>query len=308
MILITEFMNDKAVDSLRSKYEVIYDKSLADNQEKIPDMMKDIKAIIVRNRTQVNANLLNNSQNLLCVGRLGVGLDNIDLEACKKRNLTVYPATGANTNGVVEYVLTSALVLLRGAFNKTEEMVSGTWPREQSSGNEITGKVLGLVGFGEIAQKTADLARSFNMEIMAFDPFLDKKSSAWNNVKNVSLEKLLRESDVISVHTPLNESTHHLINSTNLNFMKKTAVIINAARGGVIDDKALSEKLRKNEIKGAALDVFETEPMDINSGSYFDDLKNVILTPHIAGVTEESNVNVSAMIANKIDKHLSGSI
>ena len=308
MILITEFMNEKAIDLLRSKYHVIYDKSLADNQEKIPDMMTDIKAIIVRNRTQVNANLVNNSPNLKCVGRLGVGLDNIDLESCKKRNLTVYPATGANTNGVVEYVLTSALVLLRGAFNKTEEMVSGKWPREQSSGNEITGKVLGLVGFGEIAQKTADLARSFKMDIMAFDPFLDKKSLAWDNVKNVSLDKLLRYSDVISIHTPLSESTRHLINSTNLNFMKKTAVIINAARGGVIDDKALSEKLRKNEIKGAALDVFETEPMDVNSGNYFHDLKNVILTPHIAGVTEESNVNVSALIADKIDKHLSGLI
>ena len=308
MILITEFMNEKAIDLLRSKYHVIYDKSLADNQEKIPDMMTDIKAIIVRNRTQVNANLINNSPNLICVGRLGVGLDNIDLESCKKRNLTVYPATGANTNGVVEYVLTSALVLLRGAFNKTEEMVSGKWPREQSSGNEITGKVLGLVGFGEIAQKTADLARSFKMDIMAFDPFLDKKSLAWNDVKNVSLDKLLRYSDVISIHTPLSESTRHLINSTNLNFMKKTAVIINAARGGVIDDKALSEKLRKNEIKGAALDVFETEPMDVNSGNYFHDLKNVILTPHIAGVTEESNANVSALIADKIDKHLSGLI
>ena len=308
MILITEFMNEKAVDLLRSKYDVIYDKSLADNQEMIPDMMKDIKAIIVRNRTQINENLLNHSPNLLCVGRLGVGLDNIDLESCKERNLTVYPATGANTNGVVEYVLTSALILLRGAFNKTEEMVSGKWPREQSSGNEITGKVLGLVGFGEIAQKTADLARSFNMEIMAFDPFLDKKSSAWNNVENVDLERLLRDSDVISVHTPLSESTRHLINSTNLNFMKKTAVIINAARGGVIDDKALSEKLRKDEIKGAALDVFETEPMNVNSGSYFHGLKNVILTPHIAGVTEESNINVSAMIADKIDQHLSNSI
>ena len=308
MILITEFMNEKAVDLLRSKYDVIYDKSLADNQEKIPDMMKDIKAIIVRNRTQINENLLNHSPNLLCVGRLGVGLDNIDLESCKERNLTVYPATGTNTNGVVEYVLTSALILLRGAFNKTEEMVSGKWPREQSSGNEITGKILGLVGFGEIAQKTAALARSFNMEIMAFDPFLDKKSSAWNNVKNVDLEKLLKRSDVISIHTPLSKSTRHLINSTNLNFMKKTAVIINAARGGVIDDKALSEKLRKDEIKGAALDVFETEPMDVNSGSYFHGLKNVILTPHIAGVTEESNVNVSAMIADKIDQHLSSSI
>ena len=146
------------------------------------------------------------------------------------------------------------------------------------------------------------------MDIMAFDPFLDKKSLAWNNVKNVSLDELLRYSDVISIHTPLSESTRHLINSTNLNFMKKTAVIINAARGGVIDDKALSEKLRKNEIKGAALDVFETEPMDVNSGNYFHDLKNVILTPHIAGVTEESNVNVSALIADKIDKHLSGLI
>ena len=308
MILITEFMDDRAVDLLRSKYEVIYDKSLADNQEKISDMMKDIKALIVRNRTQVNENLLTNAPNLSCIGRLGVGLDNIDLELCKKRSLEVYPATGANTNAVVEYVLTSALVLLRGAFNKTEEMVSGAWPREKSSGNEITGKVLGLVGFGEIAQKTADLAKNFNMEIIAFDPFLDKKSSAWDNVKNVSLEKLLKDADVISVHTPLNESTHHLINSTNLNFMKKNAIIINAARGGVIDDKALSEKLRKNEIKGAALDVFETEPMDINSGSYFDDLTNVILTPHIAGVTKESNVNVSAMIADKIDKHLSNSI
>lgn len=300
MILITEFMNEKAVDLLRSKYDVIYDKSLADNQEKIPDMMKDIKAIIVRNRTQINENLLNHSPNLLCVGRLGVGLDNIDLESCKERNLTVYPATGANTNGVVEYVFTSALILLRGAFNKTEEMVSGKWPREQSSGNEITGKVLGLVGFGEIAQKTAALARSFNMEIMAFDPFLDKKSSAWNNVKNVDLEKLLKGSDVISIHTPLSESTRHLINSTNLNFMKKTAVIINAARGGVIDDKALSEKLRKDEIKGAALDVFETEPMNVNSGSYFHGLKNVILTPHIAGVTEESNIRVSDFIANSV--------
>ena len=308
MILITEFMNEKAIDLLRSKYDVLYDKSLADNQEKIPDMMKDIKAIIVRNRTQVNKNLLNRSPNLLCVGRLGVGLDNIDLETCKVRSLKVYPATGANSNSVVEYVLTSALVLLRGAFNKTEEMVSGKWPREQSSGNEITGKVLGLVGFGEIAQKTADLARNFNMDIMAFDPFLDKKSSAWNSVKNVNLEKLLKGSDIISVHTPLSESTRHLINSTNLNFMKKTAVIINAARGGVIDDKALSEKLRKDEIKGAALDVFETEPMNVNSGSYFHGLKNVILTPHIAGVTEESNVNVSAMIADKIDQHLSSSI
>ena len=305
MILITEFMNENAIRFLKSKYEVIYDKSLADNQQVIPNKMGGIKAIIVRNRTKVTQDLLNQSPNLSCVGRLGVGLDNINLEACKKNNIAVYPATGANSNSVAEYVLTSALVLLRGAFNKNDLMVSGKWPREQSSGNEISGKTLGLVGFGEIAQKTSILARNFHMKIMAYDPFIEQKSTLWKNVKNVSLKELLKTSDVISIHTPLNDSTHHLINSGNLKYVKSSAVIINAARGGVIDDKALSEELKKNTIRGAALDVFETEPMDKSSGHYFKNLDNVILTPHIAGVTQESNQNVSSMIAQKIDKHLS---
>ena len=304
MILITEFMSENSIKVLKSKYEVIYDKTLADNQQEIPNKMKGIKAIIVRNRTQVTEDLLINSPNLSCVGRLGVGLDNIDLDACKKNKITVYPATGANTNSVVEYVLTSAMILLRGAFNKNNLMISGEWPREESSGNEISGKTLGLLGFGEIAQKTSILARNFNMKIMAYDPFIERTSPIWKNVKNVTLQELLKNSDVISIHTPLNNSTHHLINSDNLQYVKSSAIIINAARGGIIDDKALSEALKKNQIAGAALDVFETEPMNVSSGSYFKDLNNVILTPHIAGVTEESNQNVSLMIAQKIDKHL----
>ena len=305
MILITEFMDENAVKVLKSKYKVIYDKSLADKQQEIPNKMAGVKAIIVRNRTKVTQDLLKQSPNLSCVGRLGVGLDNIDLDACKKNNIDVYPATGANTNSVAEYVLTSALILLRGAFNKNNLMISGKWPREESSGNEILGKTLGLVGFGEIAQKTSILARNFNMKIMAYDPFIEKTSALWKHVNNTTLEELLKNSDVISIHTPLNNNTHHLINSDNLKHVKSSAVIINAARGGIIDDKALSEKLKKNEIGGAALDVFETEPMNVSSGSYFKDLNNVILTPHIAGVTEESNQNVSSMIAQKIDNHLS---
>ena len=305
MILITEFMSQKAVENLKTKYDVNYDKNLADYQEKIPVLMKNVKAIIVRNRTQITEELLKISTKLLCIGRLGVGLDNIDLEACKKHNVTVYPATGANTNSVVEYVLTTALVLLRGSYNRIDEMVSGTWPREKSSGNEISGKTLGLIGFGEIAQKTSDLAINFNMKVIAYDPFLNKTDPAWNNVKNVSLEELLKTADVISIHTPLNKSTRHLINSKNLIYLKPSAVIINAARGGIIDDQALSQILRENKIKGAALDVFEREPMDEKTGGLFKGLTNIILTPHIAGVTVESNENVSDMIALKVDQHLS---
>ena len=193
MILITEFMSQNAVENLKKKYDVNYDKSLADHQEKIPVLMKNAKAIIIRNRTQITEELLKNSTELLCIGRLGVGLDNIDLEACKKHNITVYPATGANTNSVVEYVLTTALVLLRGSYNRFDEMVSGKWPREKSSGNEISGKPLGLVGFGEIAQKTSELAINYNMKVIAYDPFLNKIDPAWNNVKNVSLEELLKQ-------------------------------------------------------------------------------------------------------------------
>ena len=137
MILITEFMNQNAVENLKKKYNVTYDKNLADHQETIPALMKNAQAIIIRNRTQITEELLKISTELLCIGRLGVGLDNIDLEACKKHNVTVYPATGANTNSVVEYVLTTALVLLRGSYNRFDEMVSGKWPREKSSGNEI---------------------------------------------------------------------------------------------------------------------------------------------------------------------------
>ena len=305
MILITEFMDEEAIDFLRSKYEVVYDKELANKQQDIPNKMKGIKALIVRNRTKVSKNLLEKSPNLSCVGRLGVGLDNIDLTACRDKDINVYPATGANTNSVVEYVLTTALVLLRGAFNKNHQMISGAWPREESSGNEISGKTLGLVGFGEIAQKTSILAKSFNMKIIAYDPFIEETSNLWNGVTKVSLDELLRSSDVVSIHTPLNENTHHLINSDNLKLLKQSSVIINAARGGVVDDKALAKLLRGNKIKGAALDVFETEPMDQSSGDYFKGLDNVILTPHIGGVTYEANQQVSSMIARKVDEHLS---
>ena len=304
MILITEFMDDKAVEALQEKFEVIYDPSLADAQEKIPALLKETRVLIVRNRTRVTKQLLNAAPHLTCVGRLGVGLDNIDQDACASRDVIVYPATGANNLSVSEYVITSAMMLLRNAYLSRDQMEQGDWPRADCAGREISGKTLGLVGYGAIARETAIIAKALGMKIAAFDPFLPPSHEAWNDVQNLSLNTLMAECDVVSLHTPLNNETRHLINVKNLSLMKPDAVLINAARGGVVDEDALASALLAGKLGGAALDVFEVEPLTQNSAARFSGINNILLTPHIAGVTVESNQRVSALIAEKVINHL----
>jgi (S)-sulfolactate dehydrogenase len=304
MILITEFMDEKAVEELRGKFEVNYDPSLADAQEKIPGLLKDTRALIVRNRTQVTQQLLEAAPHLTCVGRLGVGLDNIDQEACARRGVSVYPATGANNLSVSEYVITSAMMLLRNAYLSRDQMDQGDWPRADCAGREISGKTLGLVGYGAIAQQTANMASALGMKIAAFDPFLPPDHAAWNNVENLALNSLMAESDVVSLHTPLNNETRHLINAKNISLMKPDAILINAARGGVVDENALASAMLAGQLGGAALDVFEIEPLTGDSAARFSGLNNILLTPHIAGVTVESNQRVSALIAENVIAYL----
>ena len=170
MILITEFMDESAVSSLRERYEVIYDPSLVERQDVVLELIGKTRAIIVRNKTLVNKMLINKASNLTCVGRLGVGLDNIDISACQENNITIYPATGANSNSVAEYVICSAMLLLRRAFQKNIEMISGVWPRQESSGLEVRGKTIGLIGYGEISQRTNVIAKYLGMKVVAFAP------------------------------------------------------------------------------------------------------------------------------------------
>ena len=305
MILITEFMDELAVSKLRQKYEVIYDPSLVERQDAILELIGKTRAIIVRNKTLVTKILINKASNLSCVGRLGVGLDNIDLVASEENNVTVYPAIGANSNSVAEYVICSAMLLLRRAFQKNIEMISGVWPRQESSGLEVRGKTIGLIGYGEIAQRTSVIAKSLGMKVVAFDPYINASSDLWRDTEKLSLDKLLRVSDVISLHIPLNKETNNLLDENKLSLVKPSAVLINSARGGILDEIALSKALRENRIRGAALDVFSEEPLSEEKAKKFSQLNNIILTPHIAGITEESNERVSQMIADKVEKHLS---
>lgn len=304
MILITEFMDDAAVDLLRDHHEIVYNPGLADHQQDIPGMMDNVQALIVRNRTRVSGAFLENAPLLQCVGRLGVGLDNIDLDACKARDVTVYPAVGANNLSVAEYVVTAAMVLLRGAWFANAAMISGKWPRQDCAGREISGKTLGLIGYGSIARDTADLAHGLGMTVIAHDPVLPVDDPAWKDVGSRELHALLAEADVVSLHVPLLDSTRHLINADALALMKSDAILINAARGGVVDEDALAEAMKAEKIGGAALDVFENEPLTAENAKKFENLPNLVLTPHIAGVTNESNVRVSEVTAKAVLAHL----
>ena len=241
------------------------------------------------------------------VGRLDVGLDNIDLPACRARGIEVIPATGANNLSVAEYVITNALVLLRSAYQAKHDMLSGQWPRMACAGREVAGKTLGLVGFGAIAQETARLAKGLGMAVCAADPFLSADSPAWAGVAREELSGVLAAADVVSLHVPLTDDTRHMIDASALAAMKPEAVLINAARGGVVDETALVAAMQAGSIAGAALDVFETEPLTREAAAKFKGLPNLILTPHIAGVTEESNVRVSTMIADLVLERLTQS-
>lgn len=299
-IVICEFMDEAAVDGLRAGFDVLYDAALVDRPGELIDALPEARGLIVRNRTQVRAELLAAAPRLKVVGRLGVGLDNIDVDACRSRGIDVHPATGANDLSVAEYVVTASLVLLRGAWLSTGDMLAGHWPRGRLMGRELSGRTMGLIGFGSIAREVAARARSLGMEVAASDPYVPADSSAWEGVARLDLDGLLAKADVVSLHVPLLDGTRHLLSAEKLALMRPDAIVVNAARGGVLDEAALAAALRENRLAGAALDVFETEPLTREAATVFAGVPNLILTPHIAGVTQESNARVSELIARRV--------
>ncbi|GIX27559.1 MAG: hypothetical protein KatS3mg123_1440 [Burkholderiales bacterium] len=308
MIVISEFMDEAAVASLQARFDVIYDPALVDERTRLMARVQQADALIVRNRTQVDQALLCAARRLKVVGRLGVGLDNIDVAACQARKVEVIPASGANAAAVAEYVIGTALVLLRGQYASTDAVIDGKWPRTALlNGRELGGKTLGLIGCGYIGQLTARLARALGMEVIAYDPALTAGDPALAQIgiRLTGLEDLLAASDVVSLHVPLTEKTRELLDRKQLASMKKGAILVNTARGGIVDEKALVELLQAGHLGGAAIDVFAQEPLPPDSPfAALRGVPNLILTPHVAGVTQESNQRVSAMIAERVGQFL----
>jgi (S)-sulfolactate dehydrogenase len=300
-VLITEYMDEAAVDRLRSRHEVTYDPKLVDARAELLALVGDADALIVRNRTQVNAEVLEHAPRVRVLGRLGVGLDNLDMAGCAARGIEVIPAIGANADAVAEYVLLAAGLLLRGAFFVSAETGAGRWPRgRMSEGCELGGRTLGIVGFGSIGQTVAAKARAFGLALAAFDPLLPADAPAWKalGVRRCELDELLAVADIVTLHVPLVPETRGFLGRERLARMKRGALLVNTARGGIVDDAALAQLVRSGHLGGAAIDVFEREPLP--AGSPLAGIPNVLLTPHIAGVTQESNVRVSGMVAERV--------
>jgi (S)-sulfolactate dehydrogenase len=306
-IVIAEFMDEAAVASLRAKFAVHHHPGLVDRRDELAAALADADALIVRNRTRVDAGLLVAAPRLAVVGRLGVGLDNIDLGACRARGIEVIPATGANALAVAEYVICTVMLLLRGQYLSSAAVAAGEWPRTAlGEGRETAGKTLGIVGFGGIGRLAARLAQALGMRVIAADALIPADSPVWRDagVARRDLDTLLAESDAVSLHVPLTPETRRLIDAARIGRMKPGAVLVNSARGGIVDEAALAAALASGRLAGAALDVFEREPL--SAGSPLAGVPNLVLTPHVAGVTRESNARVSSMIAAKVAEALAG--
>ena len=309
-ILITEFMDAPAVDALRAKFEVNYQSEYVHQRPQLIAAVADVPALIVRNLTQVDRDVLDAAPKLRVVGRLGVGLDNIDMALCRERDITVYPASGANALSVAEYVIGTAMMLLRGAYQSTRATAAGDWQKVKlSTGFETHGKTLGIAGFGEIGRLTARLACGLGMQVIAWDPFVAADDPVWqaSGVARVSLDALCAQAHVVTLHVPLTDGTRNFFDAARIASMRKGAILINTARGGVADEEALAQALIDGHLGGAAIDVYLKEPLPaatplaraVEAG-----VANLVLTPHIAGLTQEANTRVSGMISARVTEFL----
>lgn len=284
--------------------KVSYEPEITPKQLK--EQISNYSIIVVRSRTKLTKELIDSATKCKIIARVGVGLDNIDEAAAKARNIRVINAVEGAMTAVAELVIGLMLALARQISLADRELRNGKWLKKELTGTELKGKYLGIVGLGNIGKRLGRLAKGLNMNIIGYDVIpIDETFSKDVGLMKTDLDTLLQSSDYVSLHIPLLDSTYHLINAEKLSKMKKTAKIINTSRGGVIDEEALYDALKKGNLGGAALDVFETEPATSNK---LATLSNVICTPHIGAQTKEAQSLAANIIAEKIIQILRGVI
>ena len=299
-ILITEFINQNSLENLKKKFEIKYDEKIYENKLKLENIIHNYEGLIVRNKTQVDSNFLKKAKKLKFIGRLGVGLDNIDTEFCKNKNIHVQPATGMNADSVAEYVISSSMSLIKKIPMFHNGTIKGQWPRTTIRSAEINQKFLGIIGYGTIGKKVAKFCSKNGLKILAYDPYINEINDKEIDAKLSNLNEIYEKSDIISIHLPLTDETKNMINKSSFSKMKNNPIIINTSRGSIINENDLIDAYHENIISGFALDVFENEPIESKFYNKIIPGMNCILTPHISGVTTESNIRVSDFIVKKI--------
>ena len=303
MIVISEDVWSDGFAELAKSHKTLHEPDLWSRREDLKKALAEAEALVVRNRTQVNEELFAAAPKLKVVGRAGVGLDNIDIEAANRHGVVVSAALGINAVAVGELTLGLALALLRKVTELDASTRNGGWDRK--AGVEITGKTWGVLGFGATARALAKLLKGFDVTILAYDPFakLDPNFAAETKTKLVTLDEVISASDILSLHMPATPETTKMIDATRIASMKSSAIIVNVGRGELIDETALEAALESKVIAGAALDVRESEPP---KDSTFSQLANVILTPHIAGITKESQAKINQVLVSEVEAALTG--
>ena len=301
-LLVSDRLSDAGLKLLQetSTIEVEMKTGLSENE--LLEIIGNYEALIVRSQTKVTEKIITAATNLRVIGRAGIGVDNIDLQAASKKGITVLNTPLGNTVTTAEHALSLLSSSARHIHQATSSIKNGKWEKSKFTGTELWNKQLGIVGFGNIGKIVADRARGLKMNIIVTDPAITEDEAKKTGVLLASLDELLEKADFITIHAPLNKHTKHLFNDAAFKKMKKNAFIINAARGGIIDEKALAAALESNTIAGAALDVFEQEPPDPNHPLF--KLDNCILTPHLGASTHEAQERVGVQIAKQVIAYL----
>ncbi|MDA8234460.1 MAG: phosphoglycerate dehydrogenase [Clostridia bacterium] len=302
-VLVLDGVSQKGVDILKEpgfQVDVNEDKL---TEDQLVEIIGQYDAMIVRSATKVTARVIENATNMKVIGRAGVGVDNIDVAAATNRGVIVVNAPDGNTIAAAEHTLALMLALSRNVPQANENLKKGKWMRKEYVGVELRNKVLGVIGLGRIGTAVAKRAQGFEMETIGYDPYLSEERAQAIGVKLMPVEEVIKKADFLTVHLPLTKETRYLINSGTIETMKDGVRIINVARGGVIDEKALYEALKTGKVAGAAIDVFETEP---TTESPLFELDNVVVTPHLGASTEEAQVNVALDVAYELVAILQG--
>lgn len=268
------------------------------SQDELAALLPKVNGLVIRSATCPSAEMLKSAPNLRYIIRAGEGTDNIDKEYCESKNIKVSNTPGANNNSAAEHALALMLTVLRKTALASTDMKKGNWNKSLFTGNELTNKKIGIMGFGRIGQLLTKRLAGFEPQVFFYDPNF-QGNVPFTYAKQIHrLEDLFEESDIISIHVPKTETTSGIVNKDLIALMKKDAILINAARGGIVNEKDLATALKEEKIRGAGLDVFEKEPLSANSPLL--ELENIVLTPHLGGSTEEAQLRVGLMAVDQL--------
>ncbi|MCS6950169.1 MAG: phosphoglycerate dehydrogenase [bacterium] len=301
-ILVSDPVAEAGIEVLRQAGEVDVRTGLP--REELVRIIGEYDALVVRSETKVTAEVIEAARRLRIIGRAGVGVDNIDVAAATQRGIIVVNSPEGNTIAAAEHTIALMMAMARNIPQADRSLRAGEWKRSKFVGTEVYRKTLGIIGLGKIGREVARRAKGLGMNVVAYDPFTPTEVAERIGVKLTDLNSLLAQSDFVTIHTPLNEQTRHLINAERIALMKDGARLINCARGGIVDEGALAEALRSGKLAGAAVDVFSKEPPPPDNPLIA--LENCVVTPHLGASTEEAQVNVAVDVAEQIVSVLRG--